>query len=217
MSARSDFWARRKAAVAAEAEAESRAVAQAEAAAEQASLEDRTEAEILEELNLPDPDTLEQGDDFSAFLAKAVPERIRRRALRKLWLSNPILANVDELVDYGEDFTDKAMVVEGMQTAYQVGKGMLKHLTHEDTDQDRDHDEGQNPDQPEVETAASSEGGSEGDAPDMPLEHIAPATASRALVAPPTKDDTPAQPRRRRLRFEFAGKPGATPTMTEAG
>ncbi len=215
MSARSDFWARRKAAVAAEAEAESRAVAQAEAAAEQASLEDRTDAEILEELDLPDPDTLEQGDDFSAFLARAVPERIRRRALRKLWLSNPILANVDELVDYGEDFTDKAMVIEGMQTAYQVGKGMLKHLTQEDKDQDRDDDGGQ--DQPEVETAASSEGGSEGDAPDMPLEHIAPATVSRPPVATPTKDDTPAQPRRRRLRFDFAGKPGATPTMTEAG
>lgn len=215
MSARSDFWARRKAAVAAEAEAESRAVAQAEAVAEQASLEDRTDAEILEELDLPDPDTLEQGDDFSAFLAKAVPERIRRRALRKLWLSNPILANVDELVDYGEDFTDKAMVIEGMQTAYQVGKGMLKHLTQEVADQDRDLDGGQ--DQSGIETVASCDGGSEGDAHDTPEEQIATATASRPPVATPTKDDTPAQPRRRRLRFDFAGKPGATPTMTEAG
>lgn len=34
------------------------------------------------EAYLPDPDTLVQGDDFSVFMAKAVPDRIRRRALR---------------------------------------------------------------------------------------------------------------------------------------
>ena len=61
-------------------------------------------------------------------MAKAVPDRIRRRALRRLWLSNPALANLDGLLDYGEDFTDSATVVENIQTAYQVGKGMLKHV-----------------------------------------------------------------------------------------
>jgi len=61
-------------------------------------------------------------------MAKVVPEAIRRRALRTLWRSNPVLANVDMLVDYGEDFTDSATVVANMQTAYQVGKGMLKHV-----------------------------------------------------------------------------------------
>jgi len=123
-----DFWARRKAAVAAEAESELRADARAEMADAQAVLEEKTDAEILAELELPDPDDMQPGDDFSAFLTKAVPERLRRRALRKLWLTNPTLANVDGLVDYGEDFTDSAMVVEGMQTAYQIGKGMLKHV-----------------------------------------------------------------------------------------
>ncbi len=123
-----DFWGRRKAAVAAEMEHESREAEQSELAETHAALEDKDDSAILAELDLPDPDTLEQGDDFSVFLAKAVPERIRRRALRKLWLSNPILANVDNLVDYGEDYTDSAVVIEGMQTAYQVGKGMLKHL-----------------------------------------------------------------------------------------
>ena len=39
-----------------------------------------------------------------------------------------MLANVDGLVDYGEDFTDAALVVENLQTAYQVGKGMLAHV-----------------------------------------------------------------------------------------
>ena len=43
-------------------------------------------------------------------------------ALRRLWKVNPVLANVDGLVEYGEDFTDSATVVENLQTTYQVGK-----------------------------------------------------------------------------------------------
>ena len=82
-----------------------------------------TDAELLEKFALPDPDTMKAGDNFSAFMNEAIPDRLRRRALRVLWGSNPLLANLDELVDYGEDFTDAATVVENMQTIYQVGKG----------------------------------------------------------------------------------------------
>ena len=123
-----DFWSRRKAAVEAEAAAEARAEAAVEAAERDAALGEKSDAEILAELELPDPDTLEEGDDFKVFLREVVPARIRIRALRRLWRLNPVLANIDGLVDYGEDFTDSAMVVEGMQTAYQVGKGMTKHV-----------------------------------------------------------------------------------------
>ena len=123
-----DFWARRKAAVEAEADAERRAEAAAEAALREQALEEKSDEEILTELELPDPDTLQEGDDFKVFLRDAVPARIRTRAQRRLWRLNPVLANVDGLVDYGEDFTDSARVVEGMQTAYQVGKGMTKHV-----------------------------------------------------------------------------------------
>lgn len=112
MSDRSDFWSRRRARVAKEDIAEVEAVEAAKLAQEHASLEEKTDDEILKDLGLPDPDTLGAGDDFRAFMAKAVPDRIRRRALRKLWLSNPALANLDGLLDYGEDFTDKAKVVE---------------------------------------------------------------------------------------------------------
>ncbi len=87
--------------------------------------DDRPDEEVLEELGLPDPDTLKPGDNFAAFMAKAVPARLRNRALRKLWISDPVLANLDELLDYGEDFTDAATVVENLQTAYQVGKGFV--------------------------------------------------------------------------------------------
>ena len=37
------------------------------------------------------------GDDFSGFMARNVPDHLRRRALRKLWVSNPVLANLDGL------------------------------------------------------------------------------------------------------------------------
>lgn len=127
MSAR-DFWSRRRAAVEAEAATEARAVAEVEVAEREAALADRDEAELLAELDLPDPDTLGAGDDFKAFLSDAVPARLKTRALRRLWLTNPVLANVDGLLDYGEDFTDAAMAVENIQTAYQVGKGMTAHV-----------------------------------------------------------------------------------------
>lgn len=128
MSARADFWARRKAAVRAEQQAEERAVAQEAVRVERETLEEKSDQEILTELNLPDPDTLRRGDDVRGFMAQAVPERLRRRALRQLWKLNPVLANLDGLVDYDEDFNDPAFVVESIKTSYQVGKGMLAHI-----------------------------------------------------------------------------------------
>ena len=145
MSAERSFWARRRAGVAAEAQAEDASLESRALAEEHATLEEKSDTEILAELDLPDPDSLQMGDDFTAFMSKAVPDRIRRRALRTLWRSNPVLANVDMLVDYGGDFTDAATVVENMQTAYQVGKGMLKHVE----EMARQAEERENPPEPE--------------------------------------------------------------------
>jgi hypothetical protein len=118
MSAQGDFWSRRKAKVREEEEAERARIEDQARIAEMAELEEKSDEEILAELELPDPDELETGDDFAAFL--------RRRALRKLWLTNPALANVDGLVDYGEDFSEATGIVAELQTVYRVGKGMLK-------------------------------------------------------------------------------------------
>jgi len=125
LSKPADFWSRRKAAVADAEAAEDKAAAEAEAVRERARLEEMTDAEILDELGLRDPDEMQAGDDFSAFLKAAVPDRLRRRALRLLWRSNPVLANVDHLVEYGEDYTDAATVVADMQTAIRLGRGAL--------------------------------------------------------------------------------------------
>jgi len=122
------MWSARKAAVAAEAEAETRAVEVEIVARQQAELAEKTDEEILTELDLQDPDTLVAGDDFTAFMKTAVPDHLRRRALRRLWLSDPVLANLDNLLDYGDDFLAESKMGGVIKTTYQVGKGMLKHV-----------------------------------------------------------------------------------------
>ena len=69
-----------------------------------------------------------QGDDFKAFLSKTVPAHLRKRALRKLWRSNPVLACVDGLNDYDDDYLTGSYGQGPISTTYQVGKGMLSHL-----------------------------------------------------------------------------------------
>ena len=208
----SDFWSRRKAAVAAE-EAQDAAEVQERARAETAAeLEAKTDEEILEELGLPDPKTLKPGDDFAAFLKDAVPDRIKKVALRKLWTSNPILANVDGLLDYGEDFTDAAVGAGVVETTYQVGKGMLAHVQEMAR-------------QAEEAARIALEGDEEeaiealDDAPEIELseEEIEPAdVADAAHVSPEYPSDDlhhePA-PKLRKMTFQFADA-APEPTLT---
>ena len=90
-------WSRRKRQVAKETEAP---VATVDATAEQppevTAEEDEDEAAILEKFNLPVPETMQKGDDFSGFMQAGVPEFLRKRALRVLWRSNPVLAHSDD-------------------------------------------------------------------------------------------------------------------------
>lgn len=140
-----DFWSRRRAAVRAEAKAEAaaqQAVEEARLAADRARAEaEKTDEELLQDLGLPDPDMLKPGDDFAAFMQKQVPERLRRRALRKLWTSNPVLANLDGLLDYNDDFTDAATVLPDLRTAYEVGRGMYEHVRRLAAEQEADAEE----------------------------------------------------------------------------
>ncbi len=190
MSAPLDRWSRRRAAVQAEAEAEARARQQAEAAAQQAAMAEKTDTEILAELGLPDPETMQPGDDFSGFMQAIVPERIRKLALRKLWRSNPVLANVDHLVDYGEDFTKEGTLGVAVKTAYQVGKGMLKHVDETETSGEETEKAAEEPDVLTEET--SGEG---------PM--VTPVTET--LVETPTEQpEEPDFAVKRRMRFRFA-------------
>ena len=180
-------WSRRRLAVQAEAEAVKQAEAQQALAKQQAALAEKTEAEVLAELDLPNPDAMQKGDDFSAFMKSTVPSVLRNRALRKLWLSDPVLANVDMLVDYGEDFTSKGDVIGAIKTVYRVGKGMLK-------------DEPEPPGQAKPAITAEPEA-------DIAEETEAKEISASAEETVETPAATPAPPvnlARRRMQFEFA-------------
>jgi hypothetical protein len=99
--------------------------AQAAVAPETDAPAPKSDADVLAELGLPDPETLTAGDDFAAFMAKAVPEHLRRVALRRLWASKPIFGMNDGLTDYADDFTGGAVAAGKLATSYTVGRGFM--------------------------------------------------------------------------------------------
>jgi hypothetical protein len=204
LSRGADFWSRRKARVEAEAREEARLEEERALAAREAELEEKTDAELCEELGLPDPDALQMGDDFRAFMDKAVPERLRRRALRRLWVSNPVLANLDGLVDYAEDYTDAAMVVPDMKTAYQVGKGMLAHV-QEMARQAEALAKG--PEEAETVAEAVVE---EPDSAEVDAQASQEMAVAEVEVETNTAQDDTSLPPRRRMRFQFDDQPGVS-------
>jgi hypothetical protein len=87
--------------------------------------EGEVEAEAEVAVDLPDIESLDKDSDYSVFMGKGVPEHLKRLALRKLWRSDPLLAGVDGLVDYGEDFTRSELMGDAVKTIYRVGKGLI--------------------------------------------------------------------------------------------
>jgi Protein of unknown function (DUF3306) len=77
---------------------------------------------------LPPIDELTAQSDYTVFLAKNVPEALKRAALRKLWLSDPVFANLDGLNDYDEDYNMIDKVITAAQTGYRPGKGYLEEI-----------------------------------------------------------------------------------------
>jgi hypothetical protein len=81
--------------------------------------------------SLPDIESLTYESDYTGFMRKGVPAELRKRALERLWRSDPVLANLDGLLEYGEDYTKIGTVKSVVRTAYQVGRGMF----HDPADQ----------------------------------------------------------------------------------
>lgn len=207
---RGDFWSRRKAEVAAETQVQEALQDEEIQAAREAELAEKTDEELLEELGLPDPDAMDDGDDFKAFLAEGIPARLKTRALRRLWRVNPLLANVDGLVDYGEDFTDAATVIENMQSAYQVGKGMTKHVL----EMVRQAEEEANGDAPADDVAESEDGtelevGTDHRNEDTLVVDFESDT-SRSTQPEPDPEPIELEPNARRMRFAFDATAAAT-------
>ena len=185
--------------------------------------DDRPDEEVLEELGLPDPDTLKPGDNFTAFMARAVPARLRNRALRRLWISDPVLANLDELLDYGEDFTDAATVIENLQTAYQVGKGYIDKVAGSSEGDGESPEEPleESPGEPAGESPEASDEASDQAGKEMGEEAgaaEADPTDSAEEAAPDVAPEQTGVPGRARPRGVWRrGDSGGVPRVPEAG
>lgn len=88
--------------------------------------ESRANREAAEAVNI---DELAYESDFSLFMRRGVPAALKKQAMRKLWTSNPILANLDGLNDYEEDFNNPAHNV--YKSAWKAGRGYLVKLVDE--------------------------------------------------------------------------------------
>lgn len=198
-----DFWSRRRASV----QAEEAAIAAEEARGEVQALarvqEDKPDSQILDELGLKDPDLMQAGDDFAAFMQAAVPERLRRRALRRLWRSNPVLANLDGLVDHGEDYTDAATVFPGMKTTYQVGKGLLRYVMAQAEAEAAERDAAEQAEAEPPEGAEVVELLANAPSEDAPMPEDAAADDAGRVVTFAGDEDLPDPPLRRHMRFNF--------------
>jgi len=73
---------------------------------------------------LPPVETLGKDSDYTPFMRADVPDALRNEALRKLWQSDPVFANLDGLVDYAEDFGAAFAVGGVVATVYRVLQGM---------------------------------------------------------------------------------------------
>lgn len=138
-------WARRKAearnveAPVPEDEPAERAEEQAQAPAEPAETDvppdEETREQWIAELEKIDVDSLGYDHDFAIYMRAWVPQRLRQKALRKLWTTNPTLACLDGLNDYEEDFTDAATVMANMKSDWLPGRGyeLLENLDRAET------------------------------------------------------------------------------------
>ena len=122
-------WARKKAEAGKHTEQSPPAVTESEPTPEQQELainEALPEHELLEKYGLPDPESIQLGTDITGFMRKEIPELLRRKALRGLWRSNPVLAVLDGLNDYDEDYTLASTAGQTVKTVYKVGQGLVE-------------------------------------------------------------------------------------------
>jgi hypothetical protein len=84
-----------------------------------------SEQELLDKYGLPDPSSIEIGTDITGFMRREIPEFLRRKALRSLWKSNPVLAVLDGLNDYDEDYTLASTAGQTVKSLYKVGEGLV--------------------------------------------------------------------------------------------
>lgn len=84
--------------------------------------------DTIDAAELPTIESLTKESDFTVFMRKGVPQELRRQALRKLWGLDPVLANLDGLLEYGEDYSQIGRTKMEVKTAYQIGRGFMRKV-----------------------------------------------------------------------------------------
>lgn len=72
-----------------------------------------------------DLDALGYESDFSVFFRRGVPAALQSAARAKLWRSSPVLANLDQMNEYDEDFASRKLILKSFKSAWQAGRGYL--------------------------------------------------------------------------------------------
>lgn len=166
-------WAKRKEAVARQ---------EAEAEAPKPDAEDlAANARAAEAVDL---ETLGPDSDLSVFLRRGVPELLKRQALQAVWRSDPVFANLDGMVDYGEDFGRPDLTMKLFKSAWQAGRGYARKAP----------DPEPLPDAPQEPAAIAEVDQDEPPAPEPEPQAAATATAedAPAPIAPSQAPDSPA-------------------------
>lgn len=99
---------------------ESEKTASEEGAPEGAEASSEEEVEAL-----PDPDSIEEGGSFAAFLKEGVDPTKKRDALRALW-SQPQYNITDGMAEYALDYSDQPKL--SAQVAKEVATQVFRHL-----------------------------------------------------------------------------------------
>jgi hypothetical protein len=125
-------WSRRKtearSAATATSEDPSDAAERAPASPERAAEPEQAALAPVDPKDLPDIESLDASSDYTVFMRPGVPLELRNQALRKLWRSDPLLANLDGLLEYGEDYTIPSWPKGTVSTAYRIGRGFVTEI-----------------------------------------------------------------------------------------
>lgn len=118
--------------------------------------------------------------DLSVFFKEGVPALLKQAAMRKMWRSDPVFANVDGLNDYDQDFNVIDKVLTEFKSAWQVGQG---YRVPEDLEAEPDGD-------PADAEVAEADVSGDGEAVADPAEEAAEADADQ-IADSGSEDDMP--------------------------
>ena len=95
-------------------------------AASDRSTEDQPARKPIDLAELPSLDSLSATSDYAPFMREGVPEELRRQALRKLWMSDPVLSAPDPYDLHAFDYNIVPTFPQGLANVARAGLGMLQ-------------------------------------------------------------------------------------------